>query len=524
MGSASWSHGFYSNSAYRSGHYRQMAPNWLDFACLAQGQRPPRACEGAPFRYLDLGCGLGNGLCLLAALYPEGEFLGVDFLPDHIAHGNWLARELGLQNVRFLEADFVSLHADPSPLALAQGGEGNFHYVCTRGVASWVTEPVQAALFAVAASALVPGGLFFCHYTTMPGWLSGSVLHELIDIELQRHDPATPGAALAHVKDTLAELLGPEDSGSPLAKALPSLRSSLNHMAQYSDHSNITEHANAGWKPLFVSEMHRRIKANKLTYLASASLANSNLSLYPKPVRKLVENEPNPDVRESLLDMSVNASSRSDIFVRGRLPMPKAAWEERVGNLKFCIQEAMPQKVYTFNTSFGSVTTKRALYSRLEASLTQGPITLAQWSNNTRIPLNELLTHAALLLEARRIGLVRGDVGRTNIQRCAEVNRSWLITMRDPQTHSTHLGSSLTGNGISLTRTDVFIVGGLIEGLEGDALKQWTIEQLKLNGFRALAADKTPHADDETNNQAVSKHVDQFLHSRWPFMEALQLI
>jgi SAM-dependent methyltransferase len=94
MTAAGWDHGFYSNSVYQSGYYQQMAPNWLDFAVLAQGQNPPRSEEGTAFHYLDLGCGMGSGLCLLAALYPEGEFVGVDFLPDHIAYGQWLATEL----------------------------------------------------------------------------------------------------------------------------------------------------------------------------------------------------------------------------------------------------------------------------------------------------------------------------------------------------------------------------------------------------------------------------------------------
>ncbi len=30
----SWDHGYYSNAAYTSGYYREMATGWIDLACL----------------------------------------------------------------------------------------------------------------------------------------------------------------------------------------------------------------------------------------------------------------------------------------------------------------------------------------------------------------------------------------------------------------------------------------------------------------------------------------------------------
>ncbi|MFM8605767.1 MAG: class I SAM-dependent methyltransferase [Cyanobium sp.] len=167
-------------------------PGWLDLAALIRGQAPSRRHEGAPFRFLDLGTGMGYGLCLIAAAHPEGQFVGVDFLSDHIAHGCWLAAELGLANVRFVEADFLRLQQDPSPLAAADGIAAPFAYVVAHGIATWVSAEVRQALLAVASAQLEPGGIFYCFYNTHPGWLSRTPFQALLLLEQQRSDPSDP--------------------------------------------------------------------------------------------------------------------------------------------------------------------------------------------------------------------------------------------------------------------------------------------------------------------------------------------
>lgn len=47
-----------------AGFFRETALSRLDCSALMQGAEPPRAREGEPFRYLDLGCGMGFGIAL----------------------------------------------------------------------------------------------------------------------------------------------------------------------------------------------------------------------------------------------------------------------------------------------------------------------------------------------------------------------------------------------------------------------------------------------------------------------------
>jgi SAM-dependent methyltransferase len=129
---------------------------------------------------------MGFGLCLLAALHPEGTFLGIDFNPAHISHAEGLRGRLALTNVRFLEADFVALAADPAPLGPAPAFGGGFHYVVAHGIATWISEPIQAALLQLASAALNPGGILYCSYNTFPGWLGATAFQEFAEAQRRR--------------------------------------------------------------------------------------------------------------------------------------------------------------------------------------------------------------------------------------------------------------------------------------------------------------------------------------------------
>ncbi len=58
---------------------------------------------------LDVGCGRGRALNLLAKAFPRSRFTGYDFSPGGIATGREEAQELGLTNVRFLVKDAATI-------------------------------------------------------------------------------------------------------------------------------------------------------------------------------------------------------------------------------------------------------------------------------------------------------------------------------------------------------------------------------------------------------------------------------
>ncbi|MBM5802931.1 MAG: methyltransferase domain-containing protein [Cyanobacteria bacterium K_DeepCast_35m_m2_155] len=115
----------------------------------------PPVLEGA--RVLDLGCGSGRDVYLLAQLVgPAGQVVGVDMTPEQLAvalqHQGWHAEQFGYANVRFLEGLIEQLdQLDLEP--------ASFDVVVSNCVVNLATD--KGAVLAGVRRLLKPGGEFY---------------------------------------------------------------------------------------------------------------------------------------------------------------------------------------------------------------------------------------------------------------------------------------------------------------------------------------------------------------------------
>jgi 2-polyprenyl-3-methyl-5-hydroxy-6-metoxy-1,4-benzoquinol methylase len=63
----------------------------------------------AGIEVLDVGCGSGRALCLMAENFPQSRFTGYDFSEEGVERANKEARAKGLENVRFVVKDVAEL-------------------------------------------------------------------------------------------------------------------------------------------------------------------------------------------------------------------------------------------------------------------------------------------------------------------------------------------------------------------------------------------------------------------------------
>ena len=68
---------------------------------------------------MDLGCGRGRALLMLAERFPASSFVGYDLSPDAVAFASSQAVDRGLQNVRFEARDLSTFDIEAEPEAFA---------------------------------------------------------------------------------------------------------------------------------------------------------------------------------------------------------------------------------------------------------------------------------------------------------------------------------------------------------------------------------------------------------------------
>jgi SAM-dependent methyltransferase len=98
-------------------------------------------------RVLDVGSGAGTDALVAAQLVgPTGSVTGIDMTPEMLAKSRAAASEMGLENVRFIEADAERLPFD----------DASFEVVISNGVIDLV--PDKDAVFTEIVRVLAPAG------------------------------------------------------------------------------------------------------------------------------------------------------------------------------------------------------------------------------------------------------------------------------------------------------------------------------------------------------------------------------
>lgn len=313
--------------AYRSNFVPGQAPVLLSYVAAAAGFAPPD--PAAPFRYLELGCGSGVTLNALAAAYPHGEFVGVDFNSQNVAAARAQAAAAGLGNVTYIEAAFSRLDA---------GAIEPVHYVACNGTYSWLDATERAALIATLGSALRPGGLLYLGYVTLgratvtPMW---QVLRRLV--------PASgtdSTARIAAAIDLAAELrnrgaLYLQQNAEALTlvnevhgQRVAGDRAALENLA----HNLFAE----GLKIELLDEVAAALSPLGFAFCGSATpfLNDPDLAL-PAELRELHDRLPSRIAQELLKDFMRATRVRTDVFVRSG--GPDAASADRYLAQQACI-------------------------------------------------------------------------------------------------------------------------------------------------------------------------------------------
>jgi predicted RNA methylase len=104
-----WAAGYITDVNYIPGYFVEQSPIHMVLAARLVGIASDMPNGDDPVHYLELGCGLGIVALTVAASNPGWRITAIDFNPAHIATARALARQAGVANATFIEADLATL-------------------------------------------------------------------------------------------------------------------------------------------------------------------------------------------------------------------------------------------------------------------------------------------------------------------------------------------------------------------------------------------------------------------------------
>lgn len=507
---SAWKDGYFAEEGYTFGYYTETMPTRLYFAGLLYGVVTKRT----GFRYLDMGCGQGLNLILAAAMHPDSEFVGIDFMPEHIAHARNLAEAAGLTNIRFIEADFRDVAADPAQLG------GTFDYAVAHGITSWISPQVRTGLYAVVGQCLKPGGIFYNSYNTLPGWLAMMPFQHMVLQEQLRKDGKS---ALAAARSLFTQL---NESQSALFAALPTLAPRLEKLSGQDPAYLVQEYNNQYWDPQWVTTVIDTLGTHKLSYLGTATLSEAFDQNYPEKMRAIMAQQAGVASKEQVRDLLINQTFRRDLYVKGLARSWPLTLREELGNIQVMANpfKALPEADAPFVFGTGTIEVKGvyAPYHKLMTAILgyKSPPTIAQLTKDQESKIPDMALMVSLLIHGGWLFVFNPDRSKAK----PAVEKLNIILAQAVQSGAPYrfLASAATGNALSVTEVDMLQIAITKAGGKVNRRVQDLSNALSALG-RSILRDGQPLTDKDAVDEILTNQLKTF-ESSCPKWEQLGVI
>lgn len=395
-----WMEGYVSDVPYTANFYYYQVPDFLNLCILLKGYEPPNIKNG--FNYLELGSGMGFNLNFIAALYPEGNFWGIDFNPEHIAFSNKIKNACGLKNVSFCEMSFEEMlneALDDFPM---------FDYITLHGILAWVSHKNRLNLVEIIKKKLKPGGVCFASYNDMCGWWKHIPFQRLL-LDYSKLFPDIGSIAQISVGMNLIKQLrklNPNYFDTPFMRKIAKKVESGNK--NYLAH----EYLNQDWKPLFFTEVLSYMSHTKAKYITQADPIWDLPKLFLNQDQlNFLQQQRSELLKEILKDYLVNMSFRKDIYVKGGSKIPLKLWEEKLLDIKVVLRVVPTDRQYKIELPYVNKNANIApkTIDGLIEVLSDKNMSIRELLENNLLEfnqLNEIIPVLVLLLHSKIIDLV----------------------------------------------------------------------------------------------------------------------
>ncbi len=213
----------------------------------------------ATCRVLELGCSTGGNLIAIAQMYPQSRCIGIDASSNQIADGWKTIGELGAKNIELRHLDILDAGND----------FGEFDYIISHGVYSWVPTDVQNKMLDICRRHLARNGIAYISYNTYPGWHIRGVVRDMMFYRGMQF--ADPPKQLSQAR-SLVEFVSKSsaEANSPYRRMLESELKQLDKMTDHYLHHEYLEEHN---QPLYFHQFAKKLSVNGLQFLGEAEFS-----------------------------------------------------------------------------------------------------------------------------------------------------------------------------------------------------------------------------------------------------------
>ena len=413
--SCEWMDGYVFDVPYIADFFFYQTPDFLNFCLLLNGfEHPPLK----NFKFLELGSGMGFNLNCMAALYPNGEFYGIDFNPEHICFSNKIKDDAGLKNVSFYELsfeEFLKERKDDFP---------KFDYIISHGVFSFVSDENKNFIVEIIKNKLKQGGVCYISYNDMCGCFFSVPIQRLL-LDYSKLFPDLGSLAKINMGKNLIKKM--KDAGCMYFN-LPIMErlfkkfeiDRLNYLAH--------EYLNETWNPLFFTDVLSYMKGAKVKYVCQADpiwyfedlfLTDKQLD-FLKGRRSIV-------LKEIIKDYMVGMAFRKDLYIKGGQALAKGELIEKIKNIKVVLRSPIRQEKFKVTPPYGNknINIDSELIKKLIEVLNDNSCTIGEMmalSGFQSMELSNILRVIAVLLHSRVIDVVLEAEGH-NMESCVRLNK-----------------------------------------------------------------------------------------------------
>lgn len=294
--------GYVLDTSYTDRFFRELSPVWLNYVAALNGYAP-RPVDRA-FTYLELGCGFGQSVTVLAGAFPQAEFHACDINGAFIETAARRAADFGIGNVTFHQKSFEQL---------LDAGLPRFDFITLHGVYSWVDADARRAVRDVIDALLAPGGIVYVSYNCWPGWAVEVPLRRLL-VELTATGNGTTGERAEQALGPLAQL---SESKLRFFTTHPAATAAVQSYVHGPGNYLVHEFLNEAWEPFYSVDVADEMATIGLSLAGSATLADNHDPLVVQDdAAQAVRQLASPRQRQLAMDFAANRRFRRDVFVR----------------------------------------------------------------------------------------------------------------------------------------------------------------------------------------------------------------